>query len=68
MIQISQLKLAPDHSREDMVRRIARTLKAREEDILGWEIVKKSIDARKKPEIFFVYTVWVRMKQEKAAV
>ncbi len=68
MIQISQLKLAPDHTQEELARKIARTLKAPEEAVLGWEIVKKSIDARKKPEIFFVYTIWVRMKREKDVV
>ena len=34
--------------------------------MLSWRIYKKSIDARKKHEIMFVYTVDVRLKHENA--
>ena len=68
MIQISQMKLPPDHTREDMERKIAKLLKLPREAVSHFEVVKKSVDARKKPEIFFVYTVWVEVKNEAAAV
>ncbi len=68
MIQISQMKLPPDHTREEMERKIARLLKLPREAILHFEVVKKSVDARKKPEIFFVYTVWAEVKNEAAVV
>lgn len=68
MIQISQMKLPPDHTREDMEKKIARLLKLPREAVLRFEVVKKSVDARKKPEIFFVYTVWAEVKNEAAVV
>lgn len=68
MIQISQMKLPPDHTREDMERKIAKLLKLPREAVVHFEVVKKSVDARKKPEIYFVYTVWVKVKNESAVV
>ena len=68
VIQIAQMKLPPDHTREDMERKIAKLLKLPREAVSHFEVVKKSVDARKKPEIYFVYTVWVKVKNESAVV
>ena len=53
MIRISQLKLKPDHSPADLERLIRRKLRLKEEDSLSWKILRKSVDARKKPDLFF---------------
>ena len=68
VIQIAQMKLPPDHTREDMERKIAKLLKLPREAVSHFEVVKKSVDARKKPEIYSVYTVWVKVKNESAVV
>lgn len=68
MLRISQLKLQCHHSREELLGRIACVLRIRESEILELQIVKQSIDARKKPEIFYVYTVDVKVTNEKKAL
>ena len=52
------------HTLEELDAKIRKTLHLQKEEILSWQIVKKSIDARKKPEIFIIYTVDVAAKKE----
>ena len=65
MIQISQLKLHIPHEASDILRATARSLGLREDEILHFEIQRRSIDARKKPELFYVYSVSVKVVNEK---
>ena len=48
MIRITQLKLRPGEDEAELYKKPCGKLRLREEDILSWKIVKKSIDARKK--------------------
>ncbi len=64
MIRIGAIKLNPDHTEQDLLRKLAKSLRISEADILGYEIKKQSIDARKKPLIQYVYTVDVRIANE----
>lgn len=57
MIRINQIKVPPEHTREDIVRKAARILRIAPAGIQTMHIVKKSIDARKKPDVSMVYTV-----------
>ena len=65
MILISQLKLHIPHETSDILRATARSLGLREDEILHFEIQRRSIDARKKPELFYVYSVCVKVANEK---
>ena len=66
MIRVSQLKLPVEHSEEQFYQKIEKSLKIKRDQIKKLQIVKKSIDARKKPEVSIVYSVdvWVD-KEEK---
>ena len=64
MIRIGQLKLEPNHSDKDLLQKIAKSLRVSESDILSYSIQKQSIDARKKPELKYVYTVDVNALNE----
>lgn len=64
MIQISQLKLSCTHTEQELRRKIVKTLRIRPEELTGYSIEKQSIDARKKPEIFYVYTIHASVVQE----
>lgn len=64
MIRISQLKLNIDHTKEDMKKAIGKALKIAEKNIGEYIVVKKSIDARKKHEIKYIYTVDVKVADE----
>lgn len=65
MIRISQLKLEVCHNQEEMLNKICRLLHTSKEDIKSFQIQKMSIDARKKPQIFYTYVVDVDVKNEK---
>lgn len=64
MIRITQLKLPVSHSREELKRKIAKTLRCSAED-LSYEIIRQSLDARHKEDKKFVYTVDVNIPEEK---
>ena len=57
MIRVNQVKLPLSHRQEDILYKTAKILRIAPGKILSWQIVKKSIDARKKPEITVVYSV-----------
>ncbi len=64
MIRITQMKLPISHSREDLEKKAAKVLRARPEDIKSIKIAKQSIDARKKDEILYSYTLDVEILRE----
>ncbi len=59
MIQINQLKLPSTYREEDFKLYIAQYLRMDASNIHSYRILKRSIDARKKPEIFYVFSVAV---------
>lgn len=65
MIRISQLKLPLDHTETMLEEKICQKLKIKREDLISWEIHRRSVDARKKPELFFVYTVDVKTSKDR---
>ena len=68
MIQITQLKLPYHHSAVDLEQKIRKTLKLSGNQKFTYRIAKKSIDARKKPELFLVYSVQVSCENENGIV
>lgn len=69
MIQISQMKCRADHGSEEPVKKALKLLKLSEASVKKVSIWKRSIDARKKPEIYYIYTMmvetgWNRQKEE----
>ena len=64
MIRINQIKLPIHHEKAQLEQKIQKILKLKPEQVKGYQIVKKSIDARKKPELFYVYSVDVEVETE----
>ncbi|MCM1173898.1 MAG: FAD-dependent oxidoreductase [Blautia sp.] len=64
MIRISQMKMPVSHREEALPEKAAELLHIEKGDILSWRIVKKSTDARKKPDIYFIYTLDVEIRAE----
>lgn len=52
------------HTKEELVEKAAKKLKISSKEIKKFEIKRSSIDARKKPELYLVYTVLVSLKEE----
>lgn len=64
MIRINQIKLPIHHKKEELEQKIRKALKIAPEQLKEYHIAKKSIDARKKPELFYVYSVDVVANDE----
>ena len=68
MIRIGQLKLQPNHNEKQLLQKIAQTLRISEKEIVKYQIKKQSIDARKKPELKYVYTIDVTVLNESQVI
>lgn len=68
MIRINQLKLPVEHTEEALWSKAAKTLKLPAKNIESLQIIKQSVDARKKEELHFTYTIDVNVPNEKAVL
>ena len=64
MIRIQQLKMPLSHKREDIIKKVAKRCKIKPEQILNLEIVRRSVDARKKSEVCYIYTIDLTVENE----
>ena len=62
MIRVDNIKLKIGFENVDVVKTVAKMLKIKFEDVLDFEFLKLSIDARKKPNVFYVANVGVNLK------
>jgi uncharacterized FAD-dependent dehydrogenase len=58
-LRVRNLRLGIDESEHALPEHIARVLGVRHGDILHWRILRKSLDARDKDDLAFVYSVEV---------
>lgn len=68
MIRVSQIKMPIAHDEKMLLHKAAGLLHIKTEQILSFRIVKKSIDARKKPDVTFVYVLDLELMQEDKAL
>lgn len=64
MIRIQQLKLPITHTEQQLLQKLAKLTRIKPNDILEYKIRRQSVDARKKGEVSFVYTIDVKVKNE----
>lgn len=64
MLRINQLTLPIDHTEKQLFRALCNKLKCRETDILSFRIARRSVDARKKPRLFYSYTLLAECEGE----
>lgn len=57
MIKYQQLKMPPDYTTGQIKEKISRQLHIPKEEILDLHILKESVDARKKPDVFYLLSV-----------
>lgn len=60
MIQINQCKMPVRHSQKELEDKVRKILKLKQNEQIQICVRKRSIDARKKPEILYVYQLWVK--------
>ncbi len=61
MIRVDNVKLKVGFGDADVIKAIAKTLKIRPNDVKNYEFLKLAIDARKKPNVFYVANVGVSL-------
>lgn len=66
MLRINQLKLPVGHTYEELNTKVFKILRTKE--IKELTIVRRSIDARKKPDLFFSYIIDVKVADEKSVL
>lgn len=68
MLRIQQVKIKIDHkdghTDAELIKAISKQLNVNPADIASYKIVKRSIDARKKPELFYIYTFDVQLDKK----
>ncbi|MGN0425555.1 MAG: NAD(P)/FAD-dependent oxidoreductase [Acetatifactor sp.] len=64
MIRVNQVKCPIDASYEQIKIKTAELLHVKTEELLDLTIERQSIDARKKPDVFYTYSVTVRLSNE----
>lgn len=68
MIRVSQIKLLVSQDISVLYKKVSNILRIHDAEIENIIIRKKSIDARKKPDIYYLYTVDVMIKDEKRII
>ena len=66
MLRLTEIKLPLDHSPDALTLAIATRLGISIDQVLGFNIFKRGVDARKKSQIQFIYTVDVNTTQDTA--
>lgn len=67
-LRITNLRLPVEQPESELPARIARRLKLPPETILRWRILRKSLDARSRSELKFVYSAIVDLHDEPACL
>lgn len=65
MIFIQNLKLRYPHGEEELVKKAASCLGVARQEIKELKILRRSLDCRKKPELYYLYSVEALVSQEK---
>ena len=64
MLIINQLKVSINDNTDNLTIAISKKLRMNQDSIIHYKIVKRSTDARKKHDIYFVYSVLVEVENE----
>ena len=68
MIRIREISLPPEHTVEQLPYEAAKLLKISASRIRSLSLVRRSVDARKKPDVRIVYTVDVKVEGNEAKI
>ena len=66
MLRLSELRLELDHTEDDLEQAVLRCLRVPRDQLISHQLVKQSIDARRRDRIRIIYSVDVQVRGEKA--
>ncbi len=64
MIKVDQIKLSVFEKESKLIDIVAKKLRINSSDIKDYSILKKSVDARKKPDVYFVFSIVVTVASD----
>ena len=64
MLRVNQIICPIESTDRQIFQALCQKLKCRASDIVNWKIAKRSVDARKKPELFYSYTLLAKCREE----
>ena len=64
MFRISNIKIRENLDNQEIFDFVVRKNKIKKEDIVNWHISKRSIDARKKNDVHYTYSIDIELKNE----
>ncbi|QIF02996.1 FAD-dependent protein [Roseimicrobium sp. ORNL1] len=68
MLQVSQLRLPVDHSDKDLRRALSKILGIKPDFIRRVKVKQRAVDARKRDEVLFCYTLLVEVDREQGVL
>ena len=67
MIRVRQIKISIEKdSKEELKHKLSIKLNTKEKNIQSFKIIKKSLDARQKPNLYYIYELDVKLKNEQS--
>ncbi|MBI1964775.1 MAG: NAD(P)/FAD-dependent oxidoreductase [Betaproteobacteria bacterium] len=66
MLRLTEVKLPIDHPGGELQAAILRRLGITADDLVGYSVFRRAVDARKRPAIAFIYTLDIEVKHEPA--
>ena len=66
MVRLQQIKLKIPHTDRQLFQKVCKLLRVGETAFTSYRITRRSLDARKKPELYYVYTIEAELKDEPA--
>ena len=68
MIRVKNIKLRYGESKNSILEKACKKLKIKTESVIEYNIFKESLDVRKKEDIFYIYTVDLKVKNENSVI
>ena len=64
MLRINNIKLKIEHTEEELIEKLLQALKIQKKDLKSYTIRKRSVDARKKDDVKYIYCIDALVNQE----
>jgi len=64
MLRIDQIKIRVSDKQPDLQKAVCSKLKISDSEIIDIGIIRRSLDARKKPELYYVFSLSVSCRNE----
>lgn len=65
MLRINHIKIRKNITEYEIFELAIQKAHVKKDDVLAWNIAKKSIDARKKEDVHYIYAIDIKVKDEK---